>query len=53
MLLICFCCLTECLVNVNVLRLFIAVQWVGLQCVIVVSPGHILTLYIASVSMFQ
>ena len=30
----------RCLVNVNVLRLFITVRWVGLQCVSVVSPGH-------------
>ena len=32
----------RCLVNVNVLQLFIAVRWVGLQLVIVVSPGHTL-----------
>ena len=39
------------LVNVNVLRLFIAVRWVGLQYVIVVYPGHTLTSKIAPVSM--
>ena len=37
----------RCLVNVNVLWLFIAVQWVGLQCVIVVPPGHTHLLYIS------
>ena len=30
----------QCLVNVNVLWLFITVRFVGLQCVIMVSPGH-------------
>ena len=30
----------RCLVNVNVMRLFLTVRWVGLQCVIVVSPDH-------------
>ena len=30
----------RCLVHVNVLQLFITVRLVGLQCVIVVSPGH-------------
>ena len=29
-----------CLVNVNVLWLFLTVPWVGLQCVIVVFPDH-------------
>ena len=29
-----------CLVSVNVLWLFLTVMWVGLQCVIVVFPGH-------------
>ena len=29
-----------CLVTVNVLWLFLAVPWVGLQCVIVVCPNH-------------
>ena len=29
-----------CLVAVNVLRLFLAVPWVGRQCVIVVFPNH-------------
>ena len=29
-----------CLVTLNVLRLFIMVLWVGLQCVIVVNPDH-------------
>ena len=37
----------RCLVNVNVLRLFIAVRWVGLHCVIVVFPGHTHLLYIS------
>ena len=30
----------RCLVNVNVLRLFLMVQWAGLQFVIVVFTGH-------------
>ena len=30
----------ECLVTVNVLRLFFTVPWVGLRYVIVVFPGH-------------
>ena len=30
----------ECLVNVNVLWLFLRARWVGLQCVIVVFPDH-------------
>ena len=30
----------RCLVTVNVLWLFLTVQWVGLQCVIVVFPDH-------------
>ena len=29
-----------CLVTVNVLRLFLVVPWVGLQCMIVVFPDH-------------
>ena len=29
-----------CLVTVNLLRLFLTVPWVGLQCVIVVFPDH-------------
>ena len=29
-----------CLITVNVLWLFLTVQWVGLQCVIVVFPVH-------------
>ena len=37
----------RCLVNVNVLRLFFAVRWVGLQCVIVVFLGHTHLLYIS------
>ena len=37
----------RCLVNVNVLRLFITVWWVGLQRVIMVSPGHTHLLYIS------
>ena len=35
LLLSCRCCVT-----VNVLRLFLTVLWVGLQCVIVVFPYH-------------
>ena len=30
----------RCNVTVNVLRLFLTVTWVGLQCVIVVFPDH-------------
>ena len=29
-----------CIVTLNVLWLFLTVQWVGLQCVIVVLPDH-------------
>ena len=29
-----------CLVTVNVLWLFLTVPWVGMQCVLVVFPGH-------------
>ena len=29
-----------CLVTLNVLRLFLTVLWVGLQCVIVIFPDH-------------
>ena len=32
----------KCHVTVSAMCLFLAVQWVGLQCVIVVFPGHIL-----------
>ena len=31
----------RCIVTVNVLWLFLAVPWVGLQCVIMVFPYHI------------
>ena len=30
----------RCLVTVNVLRPFLTVSWVGMQCVIVVFPDH-------------
>ena len=30
----------RCIVNINVLWLFLTVPWVGLQCVIVVFPDH-------------
>ena len=30
----------RCIVTINVQWLFLAVQWVGLQCVIVVFPDH-------------
>ena len=30
----------RCLVTVNILWLFLVVQWVGLQCVIVMFPDH-------------
>ena len=30
----------RCIVTINVLRLFLTVPWVGLQCVIVVFPDH-------------
>ena len=30
----------RCIVTINVLWLFLTVPWVGLQCVIVVFPGH-------------
>ena len=30
----------RCLVTVNVMWLFLTVPWVGLQCVIVLSPDH-------------
>ena len=30
----------RCIVTINVLWLFLTVQWVGLQCVIVVFPDH-------------
>ena len=34
------CLSTWCIVIVIVLWLFLAVQWVGMQCVIVVFPNH-------------
>ena len=34
-----------CIVNVNVLLLFLTVPWVGLRCVIVVFPDHNHLLY--------
>ena len=36
----------RCLVTVNVLWLFLTMQWVGLQCVIVVIPDHTQLLYL-------
>ena len=30
----------SCFVTINVLRLFLAVPWIDLQCVIVVIPDH-------------
>ena len=36
----------RCVVTVNVLWLFLAVPWVGLQCVIVVYPDHIHFLFV-------
>ena len=30
----------RCIVNINVLWLFLTVLWVGLQCVVVVFPDH-------------
>ena len=30
----------RCIVNINVLWLFLMVPWVGLQCMIVVFPNH-------------
>ena len=30
----------RCIVTINVLRLFLTVPWVGLQCLIVVCPLH-------------
>ena len=38
------------LVTVNVLLLFLTVQWVGLQCVIVVFPDHTHYFWIGSIS---
>ena len=35
-----------CIVTLNVLRLFLAVPWVGLQCVIVVFPDHTHLLFV-------
>ena len=46
----------RCIVTINVLWLFLAVLWVGLQCVIVVFPDHtyflsvMFTLLIATVN---
>ena len=34
-----------CVVAANILWLFLAVQWVGLQCVIVVFPDHVYLLF--------
>ena len=36
----CFALIVLCLVTFNVLRLFLTVPWVDLQCVIVVFPDH-------------
>ena len=30
----------RCIITINVLRHFFTVPWVGLQCVLVVFPGH-------------
>ena len=30
----------RCIVTCNVMRLFLAVRWIGLQCVIVFFPDH-------------
>ena len=35
----------SCIVTINVLRHFLTVSWVGLQCVIVVFSGHIRLLF--------
>ena len=35
----------RCIVTINVLWLFLTVPWVGLQCVIVVFPGHTVLLF--------
>ena len=40
-----------CLVTVNVLRLFLTVPWVGLQCMIVVFPDHTHLLSVETVHM--
>ena len=35
----------NCIVTIKVLWLFLAVQWIGLQCVNVVFPGHFYILF--------
>ena len=37
----------RCIVTINVMWLFLAVPWVGLQCVIVVFPDHTHLLFIS------
>ena len=39
----------RCLVTVNVLRLFLTMPWVGLQCVIVVFFDHIHLLFLRAI----
>ena len=41
----CFALIVLCLVTVNVLWLFPAGPWVGLQCVIVVFPDHVYLIF--------
>ena len=36
----------NCIVTINVLRLFLTVPWVGLQCVIVIFPDHTHLLFV-------
>ena len=43
---VCFALIVLCLVTVNDMWLFRTVQWVGLQCVIVVFPDHTHLLFI-------
>ena len=38
----------RCIVTINVLWLFLAVRWVGLQCVTVVFPDHTHLLFVSS-----
>ena len=40
----------RCFVSIKVLRLFLMVPWVGLQCVIVVFPDHTHLLFVCVTS---
>ena len=42
----------NCIVNVNVLWLFLTPPWVSLQCVIVVFPDHTHLLFVPSIAAY-